>query len=729
MTASAREVELKALLDRYIKAGAIIEAPSATEIKLLAESLAPDQPRSEHALAYLCLSKVVSSNAQSTSSSSGSRALQTNALQYVQELFADSTTDLYPPDFVPFASLISSLFPLDPVSANALLTQQLSISTAKDTIDDPLAILLEAAELPSPLQPILADLLAQAAGTKLGRELTRTRAEEWLRGAVEIRDNAELSSVCAVALSKLNEEIVPGQEGQQDVDITTMCDRMVQAIKIGHGESLAIRSSLEGLAVISSRPAIRQRLADDADFLDALIALSPIPRMKGGSLPITPRASMDIVPEMGVVDTALCYGICTILINLTSPKAVLSAEDEQAAKLRAMALSGKRNTSEVAKEDPLELDEAVSDRVAKVVKAGGISGLAGLVRADSQTVKEGLGRLCLNLVQEQVHRMPFIRDGGFKVLSTVIRNLSSASTQIKSAAQSPTSPTALLPAAQALAKLAITTPPHLLFPPPTASTCLDALTPLFHLLSDAASSLLQRFESLMALTNIASIEPSIAGRIVDAKIEPTEKETLFRGTGREHSIRVFHKVEECLINDNTLVRRAATELICNLVSCQRGFVEYTTTGSARTSSRLRLLAILTNSDDLATRLAAGGALAILTESPEACACLVGDQERSIWSRMVMLMDYQDEEEDEDGNPIPVISNQELDQPSIHRAAVILHSLVEYCTTLKSANKDREVKRLIGDGVQDSLMRVLRSKVAPETLEPVVECLKLLKQIA
>ncbi|RYG73547.1 hypothetical protein EON80_03135 [bacterium] len=119
----------------------------------------------------------------------------------------------------------------------------------------------------------------------------------------------------------------------------------------------------------------------------------------------------------------------------------------------------------------------------------------------------------------------------------------------------------------------------------------------------------------------------------------------------------------------------------------------------------------------------------MTESPEACACLVGDEERSIWSRMVMLMDYQDEEEDEDGNPIPVISNKELDQPSIYRAAVILHSLVEYCTTLKVADKDREVKRLIGDGVQDTLMRVLRSKVAPETLQPVVECLKLLKQIA
>lgn len=727
MTASVREVELKALFDRYTKPGSDAKAPSGFEIRLLAESLAPDQPRSEHALAYLCLSKVVSVNAQDTESSNGAVEMQTNVLEYVGEVFTTSTTDLHPPDFIPFTSLLSSLFPLDPTSANALLTHQLSISANKDAVDDPLAILLEAAELPSPLQPALADLFAQAAGTKLGREMIRTRGEEWLRGAVNIKDNAELSSVCAVALSKLNEEVIPGQEGQQDVDLTTMCDRMVEAIKVGQGGTPATRSSLEGLAVISSRPAIRQRLADDSDFLDALIALSPIPRMKGGSLPISPGAGMDVVPDNASVDTALCYGICTILVNLTSQKAVLSAEDEQVAKLRAMAISGKRNTTEVAKDDPHESEEAVSDRVAKVVRAGGIHSLAGLIRADSQTVKEGLGRLCLNLVQQQAHRMPFIRDGGFKVLSIVIRDLLPTVAKQKKGS-TPTDPASLLPAAQALAKLAITTPPNLLFPPPMHSTCLNALTPLYHLLTDTTSSLLQRFESLMALTNIASIEPSIATRIVDATIESIEKEVLFRGTGRSDTIRVFHTIEECLINDNILVRRAATELICNLVSCQRGFDEYTKPDSARTGSRLRLLAILTNSDDLSTRLAAGGAIAILTESLEACASLIGDPERSIWSRMVMLVEYQDEEEDDEGHRIPIVSSQGPDEPSIYRAAVILHSLIGYCTTLEEAKRDAEVKRLIKDGVQDSLMRVLRWKVTAETMEPVVECLKMLKRV-
>jgi hypothetical protein len=723
---SNREVELKALLDRFTVSKTPAVAPSSEEIKLLAESLVPGQPRAEHALAYLSLSKIISSQAHSGTSSS---ELQLSGAEYVTEVFGSSTTDLDPMAFIPFTALVASLFPLDPQSAQMLLTHQISVSTDKDAVDDPLAVLLEAAELPSALQPVLADLLAQAAGTKVGRELIRSRAEDWLRGALELKNNPELAAVCAVALSKLNEEVVPGQEGQQDADIMAMCDKMMDAVRGSQVPTTATRSSLEGLAVISSRPAIRQRLADDSAFLKSLVNLSPIPRPKGGSLPITPRASIDLDLEAEPADTALCYGITTILVNVTSLKAILSAEDEQAAKLRAMALSGKRDTSHVAQDDPLESDEAVRERVTRVIRAGGIKALTGLVRADSQVVKAGLGKLCLNLVEDQGNRMEFIRDGGSKALSTVIRDLLPTSDKTQPATSNEVKVVALLPAAQALAKLVITTPPHLLFPPPVPTTSLNALTPLYHLLCDSSSSLLQRFESLMALTNIATIEPSIATRLVQATFTPIEREgdTMWRATGREVNIRIFNRIEECLTNDNTLVRRAATELICNLMSCEAGYLEYTATTNARTASRLRLMLILTGSDDLATRLAAGGTIATITESTEACETLLKEEERSAWSRVVSYMEYQDEEEDEDGNVIPVISSLPPDEASIYRAAIILFNLLTYVTGLKEVPKKEELERVKEAGVQDALMRILRSKVGNETLEPVVESLKLLKR--
>lgn len=723
---TTREKELKALLDSFTTSKSPAKAPSAKEIKSLAESLVPDQPRAEHALAYLSLSKIISSQAQSGTSSND---LAVNGVEYITEVFGSFTNDLDPLAFIPFTALVASLFPLDPQSAQSLLTHQISITTEKDAGDDPLAVLLEAAELPSALQSVVADMLAQAAGTKVGRELIRSRAEEWLRGAVGLEGKPELAAVCAVALSKLNGEVVPGQEGQQDTDIVEMCDKMVEAVKTSAVATTATKSSLEGLAVISTRPAIRQRLADDSNFLKSLVSLSPIPRQKGGSLPITPRASIDLDLEAEPADTALCYGITTILVNITNPKPILSAEDEQAAKLRAMAISGKRNTTDAAQDDPLESEEAVRERVTCAIRAGGIRALTGLVRADSQVVKAGLGKLCLNLVEDQGNRMEFIRDGGFKALSTVIRDLLPTSDTSQQATSNETKVLALIPASQALAKLVITTPPHLLFPPPVSTTSLNALTPLYHLLCDSSSSLLQRFEALMALTNIATIEPSIATRLVQATFTPIEREgdTMWRATGRETKIRIFHRIEECLTNDNTLVRRAATELLCNLMSCEAGYLEYTATANARSASRLRLMLILTGSDDLATRLAAGGAIATITESPEACATLLNDKERSAWSRVISYLEYQDEEEDEDGNVIPVISSLPPDEASIYRAAIILYNLVTYVTGLEEKLKKEEMERIKKDGVQEALMRVLRSKVGNETLEPIVECLKLLKR--
>jgi hypothetical protein len=104
-----------------------------------------------------------------------------------------------------------------------------------------------------------------------------------------------------------------------------------------------------------------------------------------------------------------------------------------------------------------------------------------------------------------------------------------------------------------------------------------------------------------------------------------------------------------------------------------------------------------------------------------------EKERSAWSRVISYMEYQDEEEDEYGNVIPVISSLPPDEASIYRAAIILFNLLTYVTGLKEGPKKEELERVKEAGVQDALMRILRSKVGTETLEPVVECLKLLKR--
>lgn len=101
------------------------------------------------------------------------------------------------------------------------------------------------------------------------------------------------------------------------------------------------------------------------------------------------------------------------------------------------------------------------------------------------------------------------------------------------------------------------------------------------------------FEALLALTNLASVDEKCAGLIVHI---------------------AWEKLEILLVSGNELVQRAAVELLCNLAAspqCAAKFFDPATKASG--TSRLRLLAALADIDDLPVRLAATGAIAMLSE--------------------------------------------------------------------------------------------------------------------
>jgi len=710
------------------------------DVKILATSLVPTASRSARSLAFLCLSRYCDTVRKPGRTEEEQKDIVESAFRPLLNSTFKGDEQVVPEIYVPMTALLAVLFTLAPAASVKLLTAP--IDAATDPPVDPLGILLEAAELLSPLQPILAELLAQAAGTKLGREIVRSRAIEWLRGGIDFGETKEVGVFCAVALSKLGrEEAVPGQEDGQNGDHEQMddlglCEKMMSSITAISASSTAILPTLEGLSILSLQPRIKELLAKSPTFLASLLALSPATKAKGGSLPVTPRGSMDVDEKLfEPVETGVCYGVTTVLVNLTSRKPALSAEDQQIAKLRAMAISGRKGAAET-EDDPLDSDEAVRIRVNCVLNAGCVSILRGLARAESRLVKEGLGRLCLNLVEDKANRPGFVRDGGFRVLSVAVRDLSETGS---SKTAIPPDNSALLPAAQALAKLVITTPPHLLFPPPHLTTSLNALTPLHSLLLRPSSTLLQHFESLMALTNLASIDPSIASRIIDASVTLQQTDAMWRGSGREDKARVMTKVEEFMLDDNVMIRRAATELACNLANSQAGFSYFTGDGStefhARTQSRLKVLLVLTNVDDLRTRLAAGGALAVLTESQSACAALLSRGEydtkskRTVWSRALGMFDPEDTdaELDEDDQPIPVTSTTPPNLDLVHRAVIILLNLVTFTRVQPEPQRVTEFAAARKAGIEDKLLGVLRMKIGEELLQPTVECLKILKK--
>lgn len=801
------EHQLTQLLHRV--SSVIDPTPYPSEVRLLAENLTPGTDRTLRSLAYLCLSKLCAGPPADADRNA-------RLAEAFRPVFDDWLADVPPETLIAATALLAALFPLSPATGVSLLTDALATpSLSPETQDenqvDALAVLLETAELPSPLQPVFAELLASAAGTKQGRELMRTRKEvgEWLHGALDFGEDKALGALCAVALSKQSREEqvqdLPGQEasgsgggqesgsGKAAIDELALADKMAALIISPPSNTSTLVPTLEGLSVLSLKPIIKQHLASAPGFLASLLSLSPVPRSRGGSLPITPRGSISDPTSLEVAETSLCYGITTILVNLTSRRPVVSAEDQQIAKLRAMAISGKKGGSESEPEDdPLDSDEAVRARVKLVLKAGGVGALSGLIRADSRLVKEGLGRLCLNLVEDQGDRPAFVRDGGFKVLSAIVRDLMTAATSKAAsssshhgattgtstiiATASATAPEVdVLPAFQALAKMTITTPPHLLFPPPHTTTALNALTPLYHLLLHAKSSLLQIFEALMALTNLASIDPSIADRIVSASIVPLGRSEGFLASNTDEQVSVVSKVEELMLEENTLVRRAATELVCNLVPSPTGWSYWSgedngsgkdsgngkdngngngrdnavdvgkgseanngrkPVSNSRAASRLNVILALTNVDDLPTRLAAGGALAIITESPSANHLLltssasVGDGKRSAWSRVLSMLEP-DKMEDESGERITVISSTPPNPDLVHRGVIVLLNMLQYVSSLDEGGEQRQrvIKSAREAGVEERLMEILRgSGVGREVLEPTVEALKLLKQL-
>ena len=113
-------------------------------------------------------------------------------------------------------------------------------------------------------------------------------------------------------------------------------------------------------------------------------------------------------------------------------------------------------------------------------------------------------------------------------------------------------------------------------------------------------TLLQNFESLMALTNLAGISERLRQKIIKEKAVP--------------------KVEGYMFEEHELVRAAATECMCNLVLSTEVQQLYVATGN----DRLKLLVLYSGEEDERLRKAAAGTLAMLTaEQPELCARIPG----------------------------------------------------------------------------------------------------------
>ncbi len=399
--------------------------------------------------------------------------------------------------------------------------------------------------------------------------------------------------------------------------------------------------AVEGLAYTSLQPAVKQSLAGDAAFLR--------------------RLAETILTSSSASQPALLFGALSVLANLTHYLPNLSDEQKRMLQLKAYADTSKAQIEP----DLADRDDAVTQRCAAVLQAGVVPVLAPLASKLSLPALALALSVVLSLAREQKHRGSLAQQGAVRMLLQSYARVTGAAASDREAR---------FLAAHALARILISVDPNLLFAGSAAAAVLpisSAVAPLVSLLffavddgdslgtavgilpSNAAVAatsgdqrdLLPTFEALMALTNLASTPDDAVRALIVRK--------------------AWVAIEDLLLSHNTLIQRAAVELICNLMlspECVSKFVAVPSGGGSSSSSnsgvngsgnasvaadthgkggdgnnnhetaagdeaelaaqaarchnRLRILLALADADDAATRRAAAGALGMLAESED-----------------------------------------------------------------------------------------------------------------
>jgi hypothetical protein len=464
-------------------------------------------------------------------------------------------------------SAAAAIFPINVTAAAALFLTDGFVSTLAPMVLSKKSQKLEQAAL---------ELINAACVDKTCRESVNRHCRQWLEDTVGSCTDKHRANIAAVILVKLGEEppsdgpqiIVPGHVDQDD--LVSRFKSMLLSPEVNLKQD-----SVEGLAFASLRPTVREDLANDSRFLKNLVEL-----LKSSSS-----------------DKNTLYGGLTIFVNLTTYLPVQSEEEKRMAQLKAYA-----ETRKPSAPDPLQDEAHVTARCKRVLDAGIVPLLVSASKKASPSIITHTLSILLSLSQSKSNRGILAQQGAVKLLLQLWDHISTSTTPTSTTTPFP--PTALPTSAHALSRILISTNPSHIFT--STLPAPSAIRPLTSLLkpSDSSTWQLHAFESLLALTNLASLDPDTATLITTSCFATVN--------------------DDLLLSPNTLVRRAAMELLCNLMACPAA-IEKFADGSKRAAQRLHILLAMTDVEDIPTRSAAGGALAMLVSCDEGVDAVLGNE--------------------------------------------------------------------------------------------------------
>ncbi|CEL54359.1 Protein unc-45 homolog A OS=Rattus norvegicus GN=Unc45a PE=2 SV=1 [Rhizoctonia solani AG-1 IB] len=559
--------------------------------------------------------------------------------------------------------LLHALFQVDFTAATALFSLPETVSSLEDIPEI-------FSDIASPVLGPFAGLLAQAASSSSCRTLINERGRSWLMIQARQTRDPKLQASAAVALTKLARGIPASSlESQtQDVSSAANIQKEEEALlklmsnlvlsgstntKATDGASSLV-DSIEGLTHLSTSAEHKDEIAKNTPLLKKMFALVPV-ASTSAKASAQLKNNFDESAMFHRDNSVLLFGIASIVNNLVSYRPPRSKEERAIEQLRRTATPGaKRNTIPVPVDDPADADSAVAARARLVIEAGVLPALSALAQSASIGVRRATGSAYLGLATEQANRGKVVQGGGIKALLHIAQRAT-----YEKPPNAPDGLTAqdLLPL-QALAKLTITHPPNLLF----GNSPRSAIGPLSALLSHSDANTLQQFEALMALTNIAGVD-------ADGVLKPVGA----------------RRIEELMLEEHKMVRRAAVELLCNLIGAEEIWKRYTGEGeednqtSKAVQSRLHVLMALSDVEDLPTRRAASGALAMLTSSSLAVDSLLGLERGPSRIMKVVRELVHPSEDDED------CEDDEETEPLEHDASLTLRGATIACNILTKAS--------------------------------------------
>ncbi|KAL9111054.1 MAG: hypothetical protein Q9227_004487 [Pyrenula ochraceoflavens] len=559
-----------------------------------------------------------------------------------------------------------------------MFTQFVVSKAAKKKKDDTIVAFSAAASLfpivPNVIAPLfLTEGFLPSLLPSLDNTLKRSKVED---AFLFLLNSACIDGACRLAVRKyctdwLDQMLVEGTEDQQAVSATILAKVGISETMNDQQQDGAVHKAdvdMEEVVQMLQKTIYTQDFAGSLSSLEGLAYASLDPKVKEEIIKDT-RFLKKLYDILGQSDNSaeVVIGGLSILSNLAQYQPNLSEEQKKLAQLKAYA-----NTSKSRPPNPLNDDEHVGRRCDILVETDIMPVLVKSSPRSSPSAKKLIDKILLSLSKNQKTRGKLAQQGAVRLLMQHLR-----------AATGPTEGESY-EAAHALARILISVNPSHVFPATGSLQAANAAPCLVSLLKDPESAnsdgprdLLPVFESLLALTNLAS------------STDDTVAEAIMR--------HAWDTVEDLLLAKNTMIQRAACELVCNLAATEAGVAKFAD-GSKRAGHRLHLILALADVEDISTRKAAGGALAMLTEFESAVNGIL-DIKRGI----EILFDLCKEE----------------DEGLVHRGLVCIRNIV--CAVGETGRRGKEeVKRA---GGLDILMGCLKKSRNQNLLSVGVEALK------